>query len=142
MLCNSMILQRTTSLGYFKTLRELFGFHERTTSFYSSRVGRYHENFTWQVSSGGGGGFMKWEQTAGNIPIYSVRKPTKNQCCLKEPPNTGLNVAIFEGVNVRFGLGDPDILGMVYLKFGQQPNCFGNLYHGTIVGVSSPKVEI
>jgi hypothetical protein len=53
MLCSSLILQRTTSLGYFKktrskeplvlgiskTLRELFGFHERTTSFYSSRVG-------------------------------------------------------------------------------------------------------
>jgi hypothetical protein len=31
--------QRTIGSGSFKTLRELFGFHERTTSFYSSRVG-------------------------------------------------------------------------------------------------------
>jgi hypothetical protein len=50
-------------------------------------------------------------------------------------------VAIFNRVNVKFGLGDNDI-GMVYLKFGQQPKILGNLYHGTIVGVSSPKVEM
>jgi len=64
--------QRTIGSGYFKTLRELFGFHEKTTGFYSSRVPRYHENFIWQVSSVGGGGFMKWEQTAGNVPIHLV----------------------------------------------------------------------
>jgi len=142
-----LILQRTTSLGYKKIrIKEplVLGiskpsgnysvFMKEPTSFYSSKVPRNHENFNWQVSSGGGGGFMKWEQTTGNIYLYiyiRYEKPTKNQCCLKEPPNTGLNVAIFNRVNVKFGLGDPDI-GMVYLKFGQQPKILGNLlpwYH-------------
>jgi hypothetical protein len=51
-------------------------------------------------------------------------------------------VAIFDGVNVRFGLGDPDI-GMVLFEIWAATKCFGGiLYHGTIVGVSSPKVEI
>jgi hypothetical protein len=59
--------QRTIGSGYFKTLRELFGFHERTTSFYSSRVGT-----------------MKWEQTTGNIPIYSFGMKTNKELILLE----------------------------------------------------------
>jgi hypothetical protein len=93
MLCSFLILQRTTSLGYFKKIRikeplvlgiskpsgNYSVFMKEPTSFYSSRVPRYHENFNWQVSSGGGGGFMKWEQTTGNIPIYIFGMKTQQR---------------------------------------------------------------
>jgi hypothetical protein len=45
--------------------------------------------FLW-VSSGEAGDFMKWEPPVIPICISSLQL-AKNQCCLKEPPNTGNN---------------------------------------------------
>jgi hypothetical protein len=68
--CEEIRIKEPLVLGISKPWGNYSVFMKEPTSFYSSRVPRYHENFNWQVSSGSGGGFMKWEQTTGNIYLY------------------------------------------------------------------------
>ncbi len=140
--------QRTTNLGYFKKIK----IKEPLVLGSSKPSGNYsifmkEPPGTMKILFGRSvlrvaAGFMKWEQTP--LVIYLCighENRQRTNVAWKNRPTRASMWQIFDRVNVRFGLGDPDIW-TVYLKFGQQPNFLGNVNHGTTVGVSSPKVEI
>jgi len=116
-------------LGNFKTLKELPVFWKNHVLWlHKFLLGQFWGWVPWKIYLPGqfwGRGFCEMG-TAGDIPMYPVWKLAKNQCCLKELPNTGTKQkSIMLSLQVHAG----------YIHFSGVASQYPQLYHAISTGV-------